>query len=241
MMRTGSFQLPSFRLGTRSFSSQASEKVDTNKIFEVRTYNIKPEFYVPFLNLTNEHISKRTKYSKLNGYFTSEVADNINQVFHIWEYDHGDHRAQIRKDLVKDQDWMTQYMAKMRPMLDSQANIVYKQFDWAPIETPEGTNLYEWRAYRLQPGSTEKFAKIYREGFDARKAHSKPWGVFYSEVGELSMIGSFWPYQNWSHRDQVRKAIASDNVWKKAVEEMLPLIQQMDSKIVIPAAFSPLK
>ena len=58
---------------------------NNGKIFELRTYNIKPECMKPFLDLTFDKFHIRTEFSKLNGYWTSEIG-GINQVVHIWEY-----------------------------------------------------------------------------------------------------------------------------------------------------------
>ena len=56
-----------------------------NKIYELRTYSLKPECVKPFLDLTFEKFHIRTQFSKLHGYWTAELG-GINQVVHIWEY-----------------------------------------------------------------------------------------------------------------------------------------------------------
>ena len=55
------------------------------KLYELRTYSILPSRYAEFLKLTNEHLHLRTAYSKLVGYWTSELG-GLNEVVHIWEY-----------------------------------------------------------------------------------------------------------------------------------------------------------
>ncbi len=46
---------------------------------------MQPQYYGEFLKLTNENIGMRTKYSKLLGYWATELG-GINEVVHIWEY-----------------------------------------------------------------------------------------------------------------------------------------------------------
>ena len=48
-------------------------------------YHVKPESFSEFLKLTNEKIHLRTNYSKLVGYWSTELG-GLNEVVHIWEY-----------------------------------------------------------------------------------------------------------------------------------------------------------
>ena len=66
-------------------TSIISRNCSTKKIYELRTYSLKPECVKPFMNLTFEKFHIRTNASKLNGYWTAEIG-GINQVVHIWEY-----------------------------------------------------------------------------------------------------------------------------------------------------------
>ena len=65
-------------VGVRPMSS-------SSKIYELRTYSIKPECMKPFLELTFEKFHLRTQFSVLHGYWTAELG-GLNQVVHIWEY-----------------------------------------------------------------------------------------------------------------------------------------------------------
>lgn len=56
-----------------------------NKLYELRTYSIKPAKLGSFLQLTNEKFHLRTAHSKLIGYWTSELGA-LNEVVHLWEY-----------------------------------------------------------------------------------------------------------------------------------------------------------
>lgn len=55
------------------------------KLYELRTYTLKPARYAEFLKMSNEHMHLRTAHSKLIGYWTSELG-GLNEVVHIWEY-----------------------------------------------------------------------------------------------------------------------------------------------------------
>ena len=77
------------RLFQKSFSIMkmvnARHMSSKSKIYELRTYSIKPECMKPFLELTFEKFHLRTEVSKLHGYWTAELG-GLNQVVHIWEY-----------------------------------------------------------------------------------------------------------------------------------------------------------
>ena len=77
------------RLFQKSFSIMKMVNVrhmsSRSKIYELRTYSIKPECMKPFLELTFENFHLRTEVSKLHGYWTAELG-GLNQVVHIWEY-----------------------------------------------------------------------------------------------------------------------------------------------------------
>jgi len=120
------------------------------KAYELRTYTLHPEHYPSFLALTNEHIHLRTKYSKLIGYWVTELG-GVNEVVHIWEYDSLAQRQKVREALVKDTEWMQNYMAKMRPMLQKQENMVMWELPFWVFEKPKPSDksgFYSLRSYQ---------------------------------------------------------------------------------------------
>ena len=120
-------------------------KASSSKIYELRTYNIKPECMKPFVDLSLEKFHIRTQFSVLHGYFTAEIG-GINQVVHIWEYDNYVHRASVRKELAGNQDWISQYFSKILPMMTTQTNVGMMSLDngnQPDIVHPEGTGVYE--------------------------------------------------------------------------------------------------
>ena len=58
---------------------------DASKVYELRTYSLKPEHMKEYLNLTAEKFHLRTAHSILHGYWTVELG-GVNQVVHLWEY-----------------------------------------------------------------------------------------------------------------------------------------------------------
>lgn len=56
-----------------------------SKLYELRTYAIKPDRMAEFMKIMQEGFSYRTAHSKLNGYWTTDLG-GVNEVVHIWEY-----------------------------------------------------------------------------------------------------------------------------------------------------------
>ena len=115
---------------TKSLKSalNITRNVSSAKVYELRTYNIKPECMKPFVDLSMEKFHIRTQFSKLHGYWASEIG-GINQVVHIWEYDNYVHRSKVRAELAGNQECISQYFSKILPMMTTQTNIGLMSLD----------------------------------------------------------------------------------------------------------------
>lgn len=75
-------------LSTTAVSQRAetgSNDADNNKIYELRTYAIRPDKFGEYLKLMEENIGLRTAHSKLVGFWITDLG-GINEVNHLWEY-----------------------------------------------------------------------------------------------------------------------------------------------------------
>lgn len=93
-------------------------------IFELRTYALKPTHVGEYINLTKEKFHLRTAHSVLNGFWFHELGGTLNAATHIWQYDSLEHRAKVRAALAQDPEWISQYVSKLLPCLESQVNKV---------------------------------------------------------------------------------------------------------------------
>jgi hypothetical protein len=94
--------------------------------------------------------------------------------------------------------------------------------------------IIEMRTYRLKPGSIPEAEKRFAEGLKERVSVSPLGAFFHTEVGPLNRIIHCWPYEDLAHRTKVR----SEKIpgWPPKIQEF---IEEMESKIVIAAPFSP--
>lgn len=210
-------------------------------IHELRTYTLVPEKSAEFVNLTREvGYAIRTRHSKCLGYWTTEIGE-LNQVVHLWEYEDFAHRTQVRAALGKDEDWVKKYLPRSRPCLMRQESTVLIPSDAWAFTPGSGNGVHELRYYRLHPGKVTEWLATFGKGLPARAAYSKPVGVWSSELGSLNMVYHLWGYSDLQARAEIRRRTMGDQSWTDTVKTLGPLVQEMTSKILIPADFSPMK
>jgi len=96
--------------------------------------------------------------------------------------------------------------------------------------------IIEMRTYRLKPGSVPEVEKRFGEALRDRVKVSPLGAFFHTEVGPLNRIIHCWPYENLGERTRLRGEAMKLPSWPPKVQEFL---EEMESKIVIPAPFSP--
>jgi hypothetical protein len=96
--------------------------------------------------------------------------------------------------------------------------------------------IIEMRTYRLKPGSVAEVEKRFGEALRDRVKVSPLGAFFHTEVGPLNRIIHCWPYENLGERTRLRGEAVKLPSWPPKVQEFL---EEMESKIVIPAPFSP--
>jgi hypothetical protein len=100
------------------------EEIDNRPLYELRTYQLKPEHFMDYLELTSSDAFKaRTDASKLSFFAMVEMGDVVNSVVHLWEYDDLDHRTEVRATLASDSGF-GEYIKTIRPWLVSQESFL---------------------------------------------------------------------------------------------------------------------
>ncbi len=210
-------------------------------IHELRTYTIQPGKLAEYVELAGSvgRPIRGDRFGKLVGYWTTEHG-MLNQVLHLWEYADLAARAAARAGLAKDERWTKEYVPRSQALLVAQENMILAPADWYPLRPASGMGLYELRAYRLYPGKLAAWMALFQAGLPARAKYSAPVGVWSVEIGPLNSVAHLWGYRDANHRAEARKAAAADPVWKDTVAKLGPLMQVMESKLLVPTGFSPL-
>lgn len=99
--------------------------------------------------------------------------------------------------------------------------------------------IVEQRTYTSHPGKWRDYLALYEaEGLEIQKRIlGRMVGYYTTEIGALNQIIHLWAYDDLNDRATRREALLADSGWKAYAAKMLPLLQTMDSKILLPTRF----
>lgn len=100
--------------------------------------------------------------------------------------------------------------------------------------------LVELRTYTFHPGKLPEFLRVYeQEGLEVQKRIlGRMVGYYTTEIGPLNQVVHLWAYESLNDRQERRALLGADSGWSGYLGKVLPLIQMMDSKILLPTRFS---
>jgi hypothetical protein len=103
--------------------------------------------------------------------------------------------------------------------------------------------FYEMRTYTLKIGTMQTYLKHFEEnGLPVISRYATLVGWWYSEFGELNQVIHLWAYESLDERVNKRAALYQDPDWLEGfVPIAFPMLEKMESKLLMPAAFSPIK
>src|SRR5437870_2577489 len=113
-----------------------------------------------------------------------------------------------------------------------------------PVTSPgdrrpkEVAMIYELRTYTLKPGRANEFEQRWAPMVEGRQKLSPLGALWRSDIGPLNRFFHVWPYASLAERDRIRAEAAKDPHWPPATGQYLVA---MENKILVPAAFSPLR
>jgi len=211
-------------------------------IYEVRTYDLKPQSMPEVEKRFGESYEKRKKYSVLAAFWHTEIGP-LNQIVHVWPYKDLEERSRIRAAAVKDGVWpprIGEFVLAMR------ADIMIP-FSISPEIKPATVGPYfEMRTYTYASGELPKIMSLWEKALPTRLKFGPVCAVWYSELGGLNKFVLIWPYQTLDQRNDTRKKAQATGVWPPAAlakKEGIPSYQLLaqENKILMPSAFSPLQ
>ena len=101
--------------------------------------------------------------------------------------------------------------------------------------------IVEQRTYRLKAGTVRDYLRTYEaEGLPLQKKHlGRLVGSFFTEIGPLNEIVHLWAYDSLDDRAARRAALSADPAWVTYAPKIFAFIEIQESKILVPAPFSP--
>jgi len=207
--------------------------------YEVRTYTLRPGTVAEFEERFAKRLPLREQHSKLGAFWHTEFGP-LNQVIHVYPYDDLQQRTTVRAALAQD---------TARQQLPGGGDLVVAQeaemMNPAPFMHPLGSrdygtgNLYEMRIYTYAPGDIPKVLEGWAKAIAAREQFSPLAACWTSELGGLNKFVHTWVYKDLNERARVREeSRKAGGLWPPQ-PGVRPIRQE--NKLLIPAAFSPVR
>lgn len=204
-------------------------------IYEIRTYSLTPGSLAEVEKRFGEAYEYRKKYSELAAFWHTEIGP-LNEIIHVWSYRDLDERARVRVEAAKEPNWPPKIGEFIRTM---NAEILVP-FPFSPLLRPGKFGpIYEIRIYTVKSGTLPDIMKAWEPKLPGRLKLSPLAVVGNVDLGEANRFIHIWAYSSFEQREAIRAQARQLGVWPPTgMAERL--LTQMN-KIVVPAAFSPMR
>jgi len=178
---------------------------------------------------------------RLVGAWTADIGQ-LNEYYHLWEYDDLNERTRLRAGLQKAPGWQDEYLAASRGMVVAQRNSILNLDEDIGLRSVDGSgHIYEFRTYRAAPGQIGGWVTTFKRSLPRRETHSKLVALWMAETGGLNAGSHLWVYDSLAHRTEVREAMAKDAELRELRGNGVESLSSQESTILLPAPFSPLR
>jgi hypothetical protein len=210
-------------------------------IHELRQYTLKPGKLPEYLEHARSigRPARGNDYGVNHGYWTTEHGP-LNQVWHLWSFASLDERARLRAALQKNAAWTGEYLPRILPLLERQE--VRFLHPMKPVVPPEQEGgIYELRLYRTQVGEARRWAEAYLGIMPVREKYSRNVGLWVGEAPQPNEVLHMWNYADGAARAATRAALFQDPDWLAFLKRVDGVVVEMQSALLIPTAYSPLR
>ena len=211
-------------------------------VYELRTYTLIPGKMPEYLKAaeTIGRPARGNNYGVNHGYWTSEFGA-LNQIWHLWKYDSYEERTRLRNELAKNKDWTEKYVPIVKTCIQRQdLRLMNAVVDIKPSDGTTG-NIYELRVYRCNLGGAQQYGKDFKEVQAAREKYSPIWGAWTGEIPQPNEWIHMWRYKNLEERFKARGDAMKDPAWQAYLAKGPAKLQAMESTLLMPTNYSPLK
>jgi hypothetical protein len=204
-------------------------------IYEIRTYSLAPGSVPEVEKRFGEAYEHRRKYSELTAFWHTEIGP-LNEIIHVWGYRDLAERARIRAEAAKDPNWP----AKLGEFIRGMRSEIVVPFEFVPEVRPGRMGpIFEIRYYTLKAGQLPEVAKGWEAKLPERMKLSPVVLAGGVEFGAPNGFVHIWAYSSLDQRAKIRAEAVEKGIWPPPGGRDRLLTQE--SKIVLPASFSPLQ
>ncbi|KAA8645691.1 NIPSNAP family protein [Aspergillus tanneri] len=187
-------------------------------------HEVKPDKVDEYVDLVGQWYPRMasTEENRVNlvGSWRTQVGDNDTFV-HIWEYQRYEGYHASLHNISRHPEF-----PENSPFGQLHHHDVWEDF-------------FELRSYTLHPGNLLEWETHWRRGLKARREVMEGVGAWFVQIGDLNTVHHLWQFANLEERKIRREQSWGIEGWAETVHKTVPLIQTMQSRILIPMPWSP--
>ncbi|GAO50322.1 hypothetical protein G7K_4451-t1 [Saitoella complicata NRRL Y-17804] len=222
-----------------------SKKLGRGKyVHEIIEHKVKPDRVEEYLELIEKTYPKLAANPANNAHHVGSwrtVIGELDSFIHIWEYKgYSGYHETIRR--LNEDPMYSDYLETIPAYISSRHNDFMQEFAFWPTSSPRTMGgVFELRTYDLRPGNLLQWETAWRRGLECRKQVMQPVGAWFTQMGRLNRVHHLWQFENLQTRKKQREECWQMEGWAETVHETVPLMDKMESRILVPLDFSPLK
>ncbi|KAJ5114736.1 NIPSNAP family protein [Penicillium alfredii] len=205
-------------------------------------HDVKPDKVDEYVELVGQWYPRMagTEENRVNlvGSWRTQVGDNDTFV-HIWEYQRYEGYHTSLHNISQHPEF-PEFDRKLKSLIKSKKTSLMQEFSFWPTTPPRHLGgLFELRSYTLHPGNLLEWETHWRRGLTARREVMEGVGAWFVQIGELNTVHHLWQFANLEERKVRREQSWGVEGWAETVHKTVPLIQTMQSRILVPMPWSP--
>ncbi|CRL20608.1 NIPSNAP [Penicillium camemberti] len=211
-------------------------------VHSIVMHDVKPDKVDEYVDLVGQWYPRMagTEENRVNlvGSWRTQVGDN-DTFIHIWEYQRyeGYHDS---LHSISEHPEFRDFDRKLKSLIKSKRTSLMQEFSFWPTTPPRRLGgLFELRSYTLHPGNLLEWETHWRRGLKARREVMEGVGAWFVQIGELNTVHHLWQFANLEERKICREQSWGVEGWAETVHKTVPLIQSMQSRILVPMPWSP--
>ncbi|CAO3654830.1 unnamed protein product [Mucor hiemalis] len=213
-------------------------------VHELQIHKVKPDKVDEYVELVSNHLpliaNDPLNDVHLCGSWNVDIGEQDSFV-HIWEYKGYPGHKHTMERLAKDPNYK-EFMKKLAPLINSRESGMMLEFSFWQTSPPKVTNgIFELRKYTLKPGRLLEWEMNWRKGLECRRQFCEPVGAWFTQLGELNTVYHMWTYPDLQTRKTTREDAWNTEGWPETVYKTVRLVDNMNSFILKPLPFSPLR
>lgn len=211
-------------------------------VHSIVLHDVKPDKVDEYVKTVGEWYPKVASNpdNKVNlvGSWRTEIGD-CDTFVHIWEYQRylGYHQSLHN---ISHHPEFPDFDRHLKTLINSKKVSLMQEFSFWPTTPPRKLGgVFELRSYTLHPGNLLEWETHWRKGLKARKEVMEGVGAWFVQIGDLNTVHHLWQFANLEERRLRREQSWGVEGWADTVHKTVPLIQTMESKIMVPMPWSP--